>query len=85
MNRSNSKIRHIQEANLKLEQSFVDSYFERDKAPDWVTNRFKETKPKVKTKPKTKSEIINFQNWVINTKKDNQILGKRFKTIISPT
>ena len=76
MNRSNSKIRHIQEANLKLEQSFVDSYFERDKAPDWVTNRFKETKPKVKTKPKTKSEIINFQNWVINTKKDNQILGK---------
>lgn len=76
MNRSNSKIRHIQEANLKLEQSFVDSYFERDKAPDWVTNRFKETKPKVKTKPKTKSEIINFQNWVINTKKDKQILGK---------
>ena len=75
MNRSNSKIRHIQEANLKLEQSFVDSYFERDKAPDWVTNRFKETKPKVKTKPKTKSEIINFQNWVINTKKDKQILG----------
>lgn len=67
MNRSFSKIRHIQECNVLLEQSFTSNKINPLLSTPSTSDYFK---------PQTEDSIRKFQNWVLNVKKNKTILGK---------